>query len=208
MGEVKSIQEPKDIFCSVYRKNFIFWEDYERRRKAEYEDAYKLTPEAEAQFLGRESGLDIRKMETYLEQMKELNRIRLRTLYSIEYPKKSSYKTLRSPDREQFSPKNDKFLTENSIKFGPRKSKVLAPLPTARRILGYSSYDDYRTPLSVYEDVHARFGYDRVKLAADSGFWRMGPKFDVAKEFEEIERIIRRGTDALNGEKEHTSVKE
>lgn len=151
MAEVKTIQPDNNVFCSVYRKDFIFWKDYDHRKEYIYDDHYRLTPEMAQQFLQIETKLDFSKMEQYKEDMKELNKLRFRTLYSKEYCPKTSYKILRNVDTEKFSPKNDKFLIDGAVQFGAPFGKVMLPLPSARRVLGYSAYEDYRTPLSTYE---------------------------------------------------------
>ncbi|KAF6204136.1 hypothetical protein GE061_002476 [Apolygus lucorum] len=208
MAEVKAIQPENDVFCSVYRKDYVFWKDYDHRTQTEHFDSYRLTPEKAEEFLQFETKADFSKMEQYMEDMKELNKLRLRTLYSLEYAPKSSYKILRNVDPDKFSPKNDKFLIDGAVLFGVPQGKVPIPLPTSRRVFGYSTYDDYRNPLSTYQDIHGRLGYDRVKKAAEGGYWRMGPKYDHEKELTEIKNILKREGNISEREKEEKLLAE
>uniref|UniRef100_A0A0A9X7B2 Uncharacterized protein n=1 Tax=Lygus hesperus TaxID=30085 RepID=A0A0A9X7B2_LYGHE len=208
MAEVKAIQPENDIFCSVYRKDYVFWKEYDHRTQTEHLDSYRITPEKAKEFIQFETKADFSKMEEYMEDMKELNKLRLRTLYGLEYTPKSSYKILRNVDPEKFSPKYDKFLIDGAVLFGVPKGKVPLPLPTSRRVLAYSTYDDYRTPLSTYQDIHGRVGFDRVRKAADAGYWRMGPKYDHEKEMTEIKNVLKRGSEINDRENDEKRLEE
>ncbi|XP_075213679.1 uncharacterized protein LOC142319892 [Lycorma delicatula] len=72
----------------------------------------------------------------------------------------------------------DTMMTEAKKLYSNKTKKLLPPVPTSRRVLGYCRPANYYTELSEYQGTYSYLGYNILKQYEKKGKSRLAPRYN------------------------------
>ncbi|XP_054288663.1 uncharacterized protein LOC129004206 [Macrosteles quadrilineatus] len=96
--------------------------------------------------------------EEQLEIIKNLYAQRMKTTYYVSFCEKKAKKEINSQSEDD----EDTLLSTADKLYSPKSQKTLLPIPTSRRVLGYSRPAYYYMGRSEYQDEFGKFGYGQL----------------------------------------------
>ncbi|KAK9508936.1 hypothetical protein O3M35_006369 [Rhynocoris fuscipes] len=165
-----------ETFPSTYKKDYKWFENVIPAKQNKDYDAYQLSSEDKEKFQ-MEDIVTLLSPEEKAQIMVTMTAKIMKSVTGVDYSLES-LQAFKGDPKTLYNPENDKLLTiaRDLYKVKYPWFKTLPPLPTSRRVQGFSAPRDYYMPLSEYQDTYSREGYTRLKADADKGFWRLAPK--------------------------------
>ncbi|XP_014262259.1 uncharacterized protein LOC106674188 [Cimex lectularius] len=204
MAAKETMPVDSNIFTSTYRHDYIYFNDVKKVIKPYIADEFRLSPEQEKKFRSEYSEASRRQLDAvanlnvkaFEEENARILKERMKSVYTVDYrgdqgevQKTVDTATLLDPDRDAI------ILFAERMYIHQPNSRPIKPLPSSRRVFGYSALKDYLTKHTEYQDTISKGGYNIIRAGLDRGLARLGPRFDYKKANAEVHRLKAREKD-------------
>uniref|UniRef100_A0A1B6FYH9 Uncharacterized protein n=1 Tax=Cuerna arida TaxID=1464854 RepID=A0A1B6FYH9_9HEMI len=157
-------EKERDTFPSTYAKTYIWHKTQPELYISAGFDAFALTKDEKKAFIDLNAVKEL-PWDEQLQIIRNLYAQRMKTTYYVYHCE--NLKNKMSSEHDIDSTHQDTLLDVADKVYSEKTQKVLQPLPTARRVLGYCRPAYYYTGHSEYQGEYSKLGYERLIPSRD-----------------------------------------